>query len=142
MEATEIIRCRGHPFVSGSHPTTFEVTMERTLTEAGHCIIGIGADKGAALLSEKFRRILCHDDATLITTLACRGMTAEIRARGSSAMTLEHPTDLVWRKSTFTCGRTIAIGSDTVAANLSRDLIRCLREGNEMVVTMTAKRPG
>jgi hypothetical protein len=142
MEATEIVRCRGHPLVSGSHPTTFEVTTERTLTETGHCIIGIGADKGAVGLSEEFRRVLCHRDARLITILTCRGMSVEIHARGSPDLTLNHPADLVWRRSTFTCGRTIAIGSDTVAGSLPREFIRFLQQGEELVVTMTATRPG
>ena len=48
MEAQEIIRCRGHPLVLGTHPTTFEVTREDHLTENGNCIIGIAADKGCA----------------------------------------------------------------------------------------------
>ena len=142
MEATEIIRCRGHPLVSGTHPTTLEITSECNLTATGHCIIGVGAGKGAAGLSDEFRRVICHADAILITTLTCGGISVEVHARGSPDLTLDHPTDLVWRKSTFTCGRTIAIGSDTVAASLPGDLIRCLREGNEMVVTMTATRPG
>ncbi len=142
MEATEVIRCRGHPLVSGSHTTTFEVTAERDLSETGHCIVGISADKGAAGLSDKFRRVLCHDDATLVTILKCRDVTVTVRARGSAALTLDHPTDLVWRKSTYTCGRTVAVGSDTVAADIPEDLIRLLRNGEEMIVTMTVTRPG
>jgi hypothetical protein len=61
---------------------------------------------------------------------------------GSKAMTLAHPTDLVWRRSMFVCGRTIGIRSDKVAASLPKDLIRYLKAGEEMTVTMTATRPG
>lgn len=142
MEATEILRCRGHPLVSARHRTTFEITTEKNLTEYGHCIIGIDAEKGARDLSPEFRRILCHDDAFLTTILACRGITSEVHARGSAALTLDHPTDLVWRRSRFTCGRTVGILSDIVAADLPEDLIRHLKEGDEMVVIMTVRRPG
>lgn len=142
MEAIEIIRCKGHPLVSARHPTTFEITTEEHLTEYGHCIIGVEAEKGARDLSEEFRHILCHDDATLTTVLACGAVMAEVRSQGSAALTLDHPTDLVWRKSRFTCGRTVGILSDTVAADLPQELVNCLRERDTMVVTMTVRRPG
>jgi hypothetical protein len=142
MEAIEIIHCHGHPVVSASHPTTFEVTMEEALSENGHCIIGVGANKGAAGLKKKFKDILCHDDALLATTLACGEVTVRVHSKGSAAMTLDHPTDFVWRKSTFVCGRTIGICSDHVAATLPPELVYLLKAGYPMVVTMTTSRPG
>jgi hypothetical protein len=142
MEATEVIVCRGHPLVSASHPSTFEVTAEVSLTGSGHCIIGVGADRGAAGLSPAFRDVLCHDEATLDTTLSCGGAGVTVHSAGSATMTLDHPTDLVWRRSGYVCRRTIGICSDRVAATLPRELIDNLRAGREMVVTMTAKRPG
>jgi hypothetical protein len=141
MEAQEIIRCRGHPLVSGRHPTTFEVTKETHLTPQGDCIIGIGADKGSADLSAEFRALLANDDAILISRLECGGIAAEIHSKGSSQIQLNHPTDIVWRKSTFTCRRTIGIHSDHVAASLPRDLIGNLSKGDEMIVTLTVTRP-
>ena len=99
MEAIEIIYCRGHPLVSASHLTTFEVTKEETLSENGHCIIGVGANKGAAGLLKNFKEILCHDDALLATTLTCEGVRVTVHSKGSASMALDHPTDFVWRKS-------------------------------------------
>jgi hypothetical protein len=142
MEAQETVRCQGHPLVLGTHPTTFEVTGEDHLTKNGNCIIGIAADKGCAGLSPAFKAVLAHDDAVLVTCLACRDIVTEIRSRGSSRFTLDHPTDMVWRKSPFVCGRTIGILSDRVALTLPRDLIAALARGEEMVVTLTATRPG
>jgi uncharacterized protein len=142
MEAQETIQCRGHPLVLGTHPTTFEVTREDHLTVNGNCIIGISADKGCSDLSPNFKAMLAQDDAVLITRLTCDGDSAEICSRGSSQMMLNHPTDMVWRKSTFVCGRTIGILSDTTALTLPRELIRNLVLGKEMVVTLTVTRPG
>jgi hypothetical protein len=142
MEATEIIRCHGHPLISASHSTTFEVTAQETLTESGHCIIGIKADKGARGLLPQFRVVLCHDDAELETTLECGGIEVVVHARGSPLMTLDHPTDLVWRKSRFVCGRTIGICSDHVAATLPKELVALLRAGQPLVVTLVARRHG
>lgn len=142
MEAQEIVRCRGHPLVLGTHPTTFEVTCEDHLTENGNCIIGIGADKGCAGLSPVFKAILAHDDAVLVTRLACGGIIVDVRSCGSSRFTLDHPANMVWRKSPFVCGRTIGTMSDRVALTLPRELIANLARGKEMVVTLTATRPG
>jgi len=141
MEAQETIRALGHPLVLGTHPTTFEVTAEDHLTINGNCIIGIAADKGCLGLSPAFKSVLAHDEAVLVTRIECGGVVAEVRSRGSSQMMLNHPTDLVWRKSTFVCGRTIGILSDAVALTLPRDLIKNLVLGNEMIVTLTAARP-
>ena len=49
---------------------------------------------------------------------------------------------MVWRRSTFVCGRTIGILSDQVAATLPKSLIENLIAGKEMVVTLIATRPG
>jgi uncharacterized protein len=142
MATQETIRARGHPLVLGTHPTTFEVTREDHLTANGNCIIGIAADKGCADLSSEFKATLAHDDAVLITRFTCEGASVEVRSYGSSQMMLNHPTDMVWRKSTFVCGRTIGIHSDATALTLPRDLIRNLVSGKEMVVSLTVTRPG
>ncbi len=62
----------------------------------------------------------------LLTRLACGGIVVEIRSRGSSQFTLDHPTDMVWRKSTFVCGRTIGILSDQGGPDPARDLMKNL----------------
>ena len=142
MKAQEIIRCRGHPLVLGTHPTTFEVTCEEHLTGNGNCIIGVAADKGCAGLSADFRQGLAHDDAVLVTQISAGNAEVVVRSRGSAHLTLDHPTDLVWRRSTFTCSRTIGICSDRVAATLPREIIAALRQGEEMTVSLTVTRPG
>jgi len=141
MEAREILRCRGHRNVAGTHRSTFEVTAETELTPSGDCIIGICSDKGAAGLSPEFKRVLADDDALLLTRLVAGVISVEVHSRGSSAFTLEHPTDLVWRRSGFVCGRTIGIYSDHVARTLPRELIAYLQEGGEMTVELVAISP-
>jgi hypothetical protein len=138
MELTEWIRCRGHPLVRATHPTTFEVTAGDHLTRQGDCIIGIGAEKGAAGLSPEFRRVLADDRAVLLTTLSAGGYSVEVRGHGSSRITLAHPTDLVWRRSSFVCPRTVAILCDRTAETLPRELVAALREGAELEVELVA----
>lgn len=133
------IRCRGHPNVTGRHPTTFEITRDDHLSCQGDCIIGISAETGASGLPPAFAEALARDDTVLVTRLCCGKHSVTITSRGSREITLDHPTDLVWRKSEFVCGRTIGIRSDRAARDLPRELIACLQEGGELVVEMTVR---
>jgi len=141
MAAQEHVRCRGHPLVLSTHPTTFEVTVEDHLTENGNCIIGIAADKGAVNLSPAFKAALARDDAIVQTRLSAGGYAIELAGRGCSRMTLDHPTDLVWRRSSFVCGRTVAILCDRVAASLPRPLIDALRSDEPLLVEISCVTP-
>ncbi len=111
--------------------------MEGHLSSRGDCIVGIGADKGAAGLSPPFVKALARDDAILVSRFSCQGLVMNITSQGSSAMTLDHPTDLVWRKSNFVCGRTVGIRSGYAATDFPRDLISLLCKGGSLLVEMT-----
>jgi hypothetical protein len=137
MTVTETIRCRGHPNVLSLHPTTFEITKEVHLTCKGDCIIAVGADKGAADLSPGFRSALSRDDAVLLTRLTCGGISVVVTSFGSDGLVLDHPCDMVWRRSRYVCGRTVGIETDLVARTLPRELIDCLKSGRELLVEMT-----
>jgi hypothetical protein len=142
MKAHEIVHCRGHPHIRGTHPSTFEVTKEEEISLQGDCIIGVGADKGAADLDPAFSHLLKNDQAILTTVL--RIGTCETRAcsHGNSGFTFAHPRDLVWRRSSYIDARTVGVASDRVAATLPRALIRLLQEEKELVVEMTVVIPG
>jgi hypothetical protein len=138
IRAEERVICYGHPNIRAEHKSTFEITCEDNLSVKGTCIIGVSADKGAADLSDIFRKTLCNDGAVLKTRLTVGNMTHTILSDGSGAFTLSHPTDLVWRRSTFVCPRTIGIYSDTVANKIPDGIISLLKGGAEMVVDLQA----
>ena len=138
MKIEERIRCRGHPNIQGMHPSTFQITTETDLSPRGDCVIGVGADRAASDLGDDFRALLAGERTALVTLLIAGDITVRITSRGSPSLTLDHPTDVVWRKSTFTCGRTIGICSDQTARTLPRTLISYLRNGGDMTVIITA----
>ena len=140
MKARDTVRARGDPLVRATHPTTFEVTKDMRLTGAGDCIIGVAADKGAADLDPDLRALLRDDRAVLTTRLAAGGKTVIVRSRGSSAFSLDHPTDLVWRRSDFISGRTVGIRSDRVAATLPREFVAALQPVSYTPLTLPANR--
>jgi hypothetical protein len=135
----ETIQARGHPLVSATHRTTFEITKEQHLTTAGDCIIAISADKGLPELSNEFKDALAHDNAVLYTSLCCEEYEVVIKSAGSMKMPLTHPTDLVWRRSTFVCERTIGIQADTTAALLPRDLISALKNEARIAIYLEVR---
>ena len=130
----EEIDAKGHPLVSATHKTTFEITRESHLTVAGDCIIGVAANKGIKDLNDEFQSALKHDDAILKTTLICEEYEIVVTSRGSSMMSFVHATDLVWRRSSFVCERTIGIQSDITAILLPRDFISALKEEARLYV--------
>jgi uncharacterized protein len=141
MKAVQVVRCCGDPRVSSRHPSTFAITTDSHLTPAGDCIIGICADTGAAGLSGGFRQIISTEGSHLVTRLICRDICVLVHAQGGPGLHLDHPGDLVWRKSTFTCGRTIGIRSDYAARDLPQELVSLLRKGEVLEVELTALSP-
>ncbi|WP_298667237.1 DUF371 domain-containing protein [uncultured Methanofollis sp.] len=141
MKAQDTIHCFGHANVQALHRTTFEVTKEADLSPAGDCIIGVSADKGAADLDPALKTLLADDRAEVTTRLRAGGIEVVVRSHGSAALTLNHPTDLVWRRSTFACGRTVTVGSDTVARTIDRRLVAALADGADLIVEIEASVP-
>ncbi len=135
----EYLTAHGHPNVTATHRTTFEITKEDELSLAGSCIIAVGADKGALDLSRRFRDALHRPECRLTTTLRCGPYEVQISSRGDPGLSLTHPTDLVWRRSSFTCGRTIGIYADYTARDLPREMITLLAGGAEMSVLLVAE---
>jgi uncharacterized protein len=137
--AVEQFSAYGHQEVTATHRTTFEITAEEHLTQMGTCIIAVRSEKGAADLSPCFRELMQSSRCRLITELRCRDIAVTITSSGSPGLLLDHLTDLVWRRSSFTCGRTIGLYSNHTAGTLPRDLIVLLRLGERLDVTLTAE---
>jgi len=136
----ETIGAFGHEFVRSTHGTTFEVTKDRTLTTRGDCVIGVKANKGAADLSEDYKTLATRVDAEITVTIEADGIVETIKAKGNPRLTFTDPEDIVVRKSSYTCGRTVAVKADKAAADLSRALIKKLKDPNQKVtVTLTVE---
>jgi hypothetical protein len=132
----EKIKARGHRNVTARHKTTFEFTKETHLTPRGDCIIAVSVDRSLPELSERFREALQREGAVLEIVLHCSGLTEKIIACGSPDLILKHPTDLVVRKSTFICDRTLAVKADKAAIDFNREFVGRLRYGGEVLIEL------
>ena len=130
------IKAKGHENVLSLHKSTFEITKDKDLSLAGDCIIGLDIDKSMEDFPEEFKEKLANDDTKVIVELKTPNASDTIDGYGHHDLTLSHPTDIVCRKSTFVCSRTLMIKSNKAAIDLNRDLIKDLANGESMDVNI------
>ena len=121
-----VIKAKGHPMVTARHRTTFMITKDEEIGPNGDCIIGVRAERSSAELDPKLKKLIVSG-APLTIILRVGGLSERVRAWGHPSITLDHTTDIVVRKSRFVCGRTLAVGADKAASELSRQFVKALR---------------
>lgn len=132
-ELREIIAAHGHKNVVATHKTTLEITKETHLTKKGDCIVAVGANKAIDNLSPAFKESLRNDHARLTVLIEVGGTIETVKAIGNSHLILAHPTDIVVRKSGHITNRTLAIQADKSANELSRELVKRLKDPKQKV---------
>ena len=130
------IKAKGHENVLSLHKSTFEITKDKELSLSGDCIIGLDIDKSMEDFPDEFKEKLANDDTKVIVELKTPNASDTIEGYGHHDLTLSHPTDIVCRKSTFVCSRTLMIKSNKAAIDLNRDLIKDLANGESMEVNI------
>ncbi len=130
------IMAKGHENVLSLHKSTFEITKDKDLSLSGDCIIGLDIDKSMEDFPEEFKEKLANEDTKVIVELKTPNASDTIEGYGHHDLTLSHPTDMVCRKSTFVCSRTLMIKSNKAAIDLNRDLIKDLANGEPMEVNI------
>ncbi len=132
----ETIVAQGHPHISATHKTTFQVTKDKNISKRADCVIGVNADKAMYDLNERVKTALQNDHA-LVRVILCVGELQElVTGWGSSKLTCANTQDIVARKSDFTSDRTLMIKSDKAAFDLNRRLIERLKRLDDIVITV------
>jgi len=120
---------------------TLEITKENHLTKRGDCIIALEANKAARDLNPEFKKLAKNEKAKITITIEADNDVEIIKAHGSPQLSFTHPTDMVVRKSDYTCSRTLAVHADKAAKDLSKALIKKLQDPKQRVkVTLTVER--
>ncbi|RAP45093.1 MAG: hypothetical protein BZ135_06410 [Methanosphaera sp. rholeuAM6] len=126
----------GHQNVTSKHKSTFEITTDPTLTLKGDCIIGVSSNTTLKDLPEEIKKDIQTDNNKIELILESDNCSDKIVGYGSSKLTLDHPSDMVCRKSDFTCSRTLMIKADKAAIDLNKNLINELKQGSKLKVTI------
>jgi hypothetical protein len=136
----ETLEAHGHAMITSMHEMTFEITKETHLTRRGDCIVAVRASKGAVDLSEEFKVAATNDSARITVVLSAGDMEMKATGRGSGKLQFTHPTDLVARKSTYICPRTLMISSNIAARDFPRRFIDVVKNPDcKITVRLTAE---
>lgn len=133
MEVVEEVFAFGHSLIRSTHKTTFEVTKDEHLTERGDCIIAVKANKSARDLSREFKEAAKKPDSEIKIIIEVEGDVETVKAFGSPYLTFTHPTEMVVRKSSYVCGRTIAIKASKAACDLPREIVSKLQNPEQKI---------
>jgi len=124
----------GHKNILALHPSTLEITKDKELTKKGTCIVGVGATMALADFDEEFKELARNGRSIIVITLHVHGLEERIIGYGDPRLTLQHPEDIVVRRSRYVCDRTLCIGADKAACNLSREMISALTNPDQRLV--------
>ena len=139
-QVTVVFFARGHKNVQSTHKTTFEFTKEGNLTKQGDCIVAVESTRATADLPAEFKETARKENTRITITVEADGLKEIVKANGSPKLQFTHVTDLVVRKSEYTCGRTLAIDADKAANDFSRELVEKLKDPKQRVkVTLVAE---
>jgi len=129
-----VIKARGHPNIKATHKTTIEVTKDNYLTGGGDCILGINADKCLKDIKEFLDQ---NKKRKIQVDLVVENLVESIKGYLDSRLTFLDEKDIVIRKSSYICDRTLMIHASKSAAEINRKIVRKLREGKEMTLRIS-----
>ncbi|MBI5697787.1 MAG: DUF371 domain-containing protein, partial [Thaumarchaeota archaeon] len=107
---------------------TIEITTEPDLTLQGDCIIGVSSEYGCKEIPQELKDDLRRSDAKITITIQVNEKKFQIVGNGHEDLKLENPHDIVIRKSSFVCPRTLAVRCDKASEDIPRDMIKMLQE--------------
>ncbi|MHA1911399.1 MAG: DUF371 domain-containing protein [Candidatus Kariarchaeaceae archaeon] len=121
-------KARGHQNISASHKTTLELTTDTHMTQKGNCIIGVSSTHGLNDLPDELKKLIQLSSSLIIIILKIDKNEVKITGQGHPDLSLSHMSDMVIRKSSFTCSRTLCINSSHGSADLPLEFIDLLKE--------------
>jgi uncharacterized protein len=128
----EEIAFYGHRNIKSFHTKTIEITKDPNLSLRGDCIIGVSANKSCWDISDKLKHSLKDDNSSIVIEVIVGNMSFIIKGLGNSRLLLLSRHDIVIRKSSFICERTIAIQCDKASSDIPREMIMSLQSPETM----------
>ncbi|NYB51146.1 MAG: DUF371 domain-containing protein [Methanobacteriaceae archaeon] len=134
-------KAHGHHNITSKHHSTFEVTRDKDIGLAADCIVGVSSKVSLNDLPQQMKRAIQHEKSQVQVILETENASDMIIGYGHPGLTLDHPTDMVCRKSDYICSRTLMIRADKAAVDLNPDLVEDLRSGKTLKVTINVQNP-
>lgn len=122
----------GHPNVQSLHSKTIEITKHEYLTLRGDCIIGVRANKACSDLDKTLRRRLCLNDSVVKIEIMVANESFVISGSGDERFTLQDSHDIVIRKTSFVCPRTMSVKCNSASSEVPRKIVGMLQNAETM----------
>jgi uncharacterized protein len=117
----------GHKNIRSLHPKTIEITTESDLTLNGDCIIGVKASCGCNDIPEQMKNLMRKSKSEIFFTISVKDISFKVKGAGHENLILTNSHDIVIRKSSFICPRTLAIHCDLASDSIPRQMIKILQ---------------
>lgn len=118
---------RGHANVLSFHKKSVEITRDGDLSHRGDCIIGVGSNKGCGHLDQRLRHAIGKDGAEIRMEIIVDELSFMILGRGNCDLLALDKRDIVIRKSSFCCPRTLSVSCDKAASDIPSDMVEKLK---------------
>ncbi|MBM4240673.1 MAG: DUF371 domain-containing protein [Euryarchaeota archaeon] len=129
-----IFLAKGHFNVTSNHKSTFEITKDKRIRKSADCIIGVSSEISMKDFPGEIREAIKNENTIIKLQLLTENAKDEIKGYGHDLLTLNHPTDIVCRKSQFKCNRTLMIKADKAAIDLKKELVEDLKKGKQLKI--------
>ena len=117
----------GHENIRSLHQKTIEITTDPELTLQGDCIIGVRANCGCNDIPEKMKNLFRNTKSDVLFTITVKDISFKVKGRGHSDLVLTNPHDIVIRKSSFICPRTLATHCNKASDSIPRNMVKLLQ---------------
>lgn len=130
MPIRETFKAWSHLNVRSTHRTTLMTTTDDHLSTKGDCIVAVSAEKGLRDLNTRIKEAIRREGSSVRLLIEIEGRTFTVEGKGDPRLTLNHPSDMVIRKSGYICDRTLMIRADKAAHDIDNSMIELLRKEN------------
>ncbi|MHA1913560.1 MAG: DUF371 domain-containing protein [Promethearchaeota archaeon] len=120
----------GHKNIQCSHKTTIEITKDSDLTKNGDCILAVNASKACYDLNLNLKNQIRKGKKFKII-IKVGDIQDQFYGVGSKDLTLSDKRDMVFRKSSFICDRTVLIKCSKSSKELDRELVDILKQSKK-----------
>ena len=121
-----VIKATGHENILANHKTTWQLTNESHLTLKGDCIVGVNSSHSAFDLPDTMKIWLKNGNWVSIKIII-GDHEFQGKGQGHQNLTFEDRIDMVFRKSQFTCPRTITINTSFSAFEIPNNITNLLK---------------
>ncbi len=131
-------KAKGHQNVRSKHTTTFMTTKEPELSLRGDCIIVVSAEMGLMDLPQEAKDLARHPETSISFRLDVGEHAFEATGYGHPDLDYTDPIDMVARRSSYTCGRTLMINGDKTSQDIPEDVVKALQDPKAVAkITLT-----